>query len=277
MAIGYNNNLLYFFVFFLISMALSGMWLTNKNVDLFQVSEISANTLFANEKNQLQVYYQNLNLKSFLWDLEISIDKKKIPGTCKIDEVINGKIARRVYLDWIPSTRGLNKSPRLVVESRFPFGMLRAWKYYDQKTEFLVYPAKKGQKIIPHSVSQKNGDDIEVTLNSQGLFRDHREFQKTDSPNKIDWKASLRHQKHFVKNYESGDEKKILIDWKMTNHIMDFEDRVSQLALWVDTSHKNNELYSLKISQHQTNYGSDFMHYKNCMDKLAFLTLAETL
>lgn len=278
MAIGFNNNLLYFFVFFLISMALSGMWLTHKNVDRFQVSEISANTLFANEENQLQVHYKNLNSKSFIWDIEISIDKKKNKsGTYKIDEVISGKMSRRTYIDWMPARRGLKKSPRLVIQSKFPFGMLRAWKYYEQMTEFIVYPEKKGQKNIPREISHQHQDEIDPIQDNRGLFRDHREFQKTDSPNKIDWKASLKHQKHFVKNYESGDEKKILIDWNMTNQIVDFEDKVSQLALWVDTSHKNNDFYSLKISQHQTVYANDGIHYKNCMEKLALLIPAETL
>lgn len=277
MAIGFNNNLLYFFVFFLISMALSGMWLTNKNVDLFQVSEITANTLFANEENQLQVHFRNLNLKSFLWDIEISIDDKKNQRRSeRIDEVLSGKITRRSYINWTPATRGLSKSPRLVIQSRFPFSMLRAWKYFDQKTEFIIYPEKKGQKSIPREISQQLQDDVDPALDNRGLFRDHREFQKTDSPNKIDWKVSLKHQKHFVKNYESGDEKKILIDWKMTSQIANFEDKISQLALWVDISTKNHELYSLKINQYQTDYGCDGNHYKSCMEKLALLTIADT-
>ncbi len=278
MAIGFNNNLLYFFVFFLISIALSGMWLTNKNVENFEMTEASSNSLFANEDNQIQIQYRNLNSKSFLWDIEISADDKFDHNkTHKIEEIVSGKILKRTFVNWRPLHRGLYPSPRLLIQSRFPFGMLRAWKYFDQKTEFIVYPEKKGTKDLPQAENTKAQEDLKSVDNTKGLFRDHREFQKTDSPNKIDWKLSLKHQRHFVKNFESGDEKKVLIDWKMTNSNLNFEDRISQLALWIDLYHKKNEPYSLKINNDQTEYSSLSSHYKKCMEKLALLKIEDTL
>ena len=184
---------------------------------------------------------------------------------------------KKSYINWTPSVRGLHKIPRLLIQSHFPYAMLRAWKYIDPKAEFIVYPEKKGTKNIPSKEIQQAEEDMNAAENTKGLFRDHREFQKTDSPNKIDWKLSLKHQKYFVKNFESGDEKKVLIEWEMTSMISNFEDRVSQLALWIDLSHKNNELYNLKINQDQTGYSSHINHYKSCMEKLALLKIEDTV
>ncbi len=258
-------------------MALSGMWLTNRNIELFEVIDLSANMVFAKQENQLQIQYQNLNLKSFIWDIEILIENNKSKNLHQIEELISGKIPRRSYITWSPAKRGLQQSPRLLIQSRFPFRMLRAWKYFQQESEFIIYPERKGLNQIPSPKILPNTDAKNNIQDNKGLFLDHREFQKTDSPKKIDWKVSLKHQKHFVKNFETGEEKKILIDWNMTNQILDFEDKISQLALWIDISHKKSEHYSLKINQDQTNYECNDSHYKKCMEKLALLQLADTL
>ncbi len=275
MAIGYGNNLLYFFVFLLISMALVGMWLTNKNVDSFQINDILASNIFAQQENQLEVQMQNINLNSFVWDIKINVfDKKKETEFSIVDEV---QIFNKAYLTWKPVQRGLQNSPRLMIESRFPFGMFRAWKYFDKKRQLIVYPERKGKKTIPLGEGNPSDNDLHSHANMYGLFRDFREFQKTDTPSRIDWKRSLKHQKHFVKNFEASKEKKVLIDWDLTNNLSNFEDRVSQLALWVDLCHKNNEFYSLKIKNDQSEYSNRPIHYKTCMEKLALLQIDKTL
>lgn len=273
MAIGYANNLLYFFVFLLISMALTGMWLTNKNVDSVQITDISAPLLFAKEDNSIDLHLHNKNHKSFSWDIEISFkDKSEKYEKVIVEEV---QFDNKCAFNWIPPQRGLHRFPRLRLESRFPYKMLNAWKYYDQKNEFVVYPQRRGIERIPQVQGKKSDHEITAEVYEQGLFRDFREFQKSDSPRRIDWKRSLKHQKHLVKNYESSGEKKVILTWEMTSFQTDFEARVSQLAYWIEMCHQKQELYTLRIKNETSAFSSSASHYKECMHRLALLQLID--
>ncbi len=277
MAIGYGNNLLYFFVFLLVSIALTGMWFTNKNVESFKILQVIHSAVFANQPNYLTIEFKNKNQKSFLWSIEIEFDTPKktqvLQKKTMIEEVQKQSQAE---LEWTPNQRGLIEMPRLLIQSRFPYQMLRAWKYDESLQSVIVYPEKKGVSEIPSDQGLKSENENQFQQQNQGLFRDYREFQRTDSPSRIDWKRSLKHQKHLIKNYENSGEKRILIDWKMTDFLKHFEDRVSQMSLWIDLSYHSKDIYSIKIKDNQTEYMNTPLHYKNCMEKLALLSIEET-
>jgi uncharacterized protein (DUF58 family) len=272
MAIGYGNNILYFFVFLLVSMGLTSVWLTNKNVDSVKVNDLQSSFLYAKENNLVTLHIENRNKKdSPLWDLEFRIEYKtkepsEIAVLTEVDHV------GFVSLNWIPEKRGYLRSPRILIQSRFPFKMLRAWRYSHKTNELLVFPRREGKENLKTLIGHQSNKDEMANLDNEGLFRDYREFQNSDSPARIDWKRSVKHQKHLIKNYEKSGDRKILIDWEMTSSIPDFEARISQLAYWIDLCHEQNELFSLKIKNFQTEYFASPSHYKSCMEKLALLT-----
>lgn len=270
MAIGYGNNILYFFVFLLISMGLTGAILTNKNIDAFNIKRIDFEWLFANEKNNLQIHIENKSKSESLWDVEIlsgAKDANSYEGK-NISEV-----RKKVMVDirWTPQQRGRVQIPRIMIQSRFPFKMLRSWKYFDEKSQVIVYPQRRGVTQIPQSIGTQKDKEQDKEQSTEGLFRDFRDYQNTDTPSRIDWKRSLKHQKHIVKNYEKGGEKKVLLDWEMTKSLGDIETRISQLALWVDICHKNHEVFCLQINNYNSLYSSGVLHYKSCLETLALL------
>jgi uncharacterized protein (DUF58 family) len=280
MAIGYGNNILYFFVFFLVSMGLTTVWLTNKNVDSVRLTEIQMSYLYANEPNLITAQIDNANKKdSPVWDVEFRIEykgatKKTQPELTMVNEVENTGF---VSLSWMPAKRGYVRAPRILIQSRFPFKLLRSWKYSHRPNEYLVFPQRKGKESLRTLLGLQSQKDEMANLDNEGLFRDYREFQNSDSPARIDWKRSVKHQKHLVKNYEKSGDRKILIDWDMTASLGDFEERISQMALWVDLCHEQNETFSIKIKNFQTDYFASPNHYKNCMEKLALLTETDVL
>lgn len=270
MAIGYGNNILYFFVFLLVSMGMTTAWLTNKNIDLLRLKDIHNNLLFAKEVNQLRVQLENKSRKIELWDIEIKNDDiNNEIGFKTISQVVHNE---SVVLDWVPAKRGYSVLPRLMIQSRFPFKLLRSWKYFEKNERVVIYPERKGAKNLQSLLGQQLSKDQMAKLENEGLFRDYREFQNSDSPSRIDWKRSVKHQKHLVKNYERSGDRKILIDWDMTAFTDDFEERISQMTVWVDSCYQLNESFSLKIKSYQTDYFTNAVHYKTCLEKLALLT-----
>jgi uncharacterized protein (DUF58 family) len=277
MAIGYGNNILYFFVFLLVSMGLTTVWLTNKNVDSIQVKDLQTSFLFAEESNLVTLQIQNRNKSdSPLWDLEFRVEyKKKTPSEITVLSEVDH--VAYVTLSWVPEKRGYVRSPRVLIQSRFPFKLLRAWRYFHRSNELLVFPKRSGKENLKTLIGYQSNRDEMANLDNEGLFRDYREFQNSDSPARIDWKRSVKHQKHLIKNYEKSGDRKILIDWEMTENIQGFEEKISQLALWVDQCHELNELFSLRIKNFQTDYHASPSHYKSCLEKLALLTEADVL
>ena len=268
------NNLLYVFVFLLISMAVTSMLSTNKNVEQVQLDRLSAGVLFANEKNILSVSLHNKNPRASLWDIAI-----KVRSTDDIPNQIISQIkpfsTETIGVEWTPEKRGMTMLPRLHVQSRFPFRLLVAWKYFTKEQQVIVYPERKGNVNLPQLSGASAQEQALALLDKSGFFRDYREFERTDSPSRIAWKKSLKIQKHLVKNFENSGDKKVLIDWGFTKNLNDFEQRISQMALWVQVCHDSHSSYSLKLKKTQTPFANGLNHYKQCLHELALLQLSD--
>lgn len=251
-------------------MALTGMLNTNQNIEAIQVIEFQNAFIFAGENNQISLRLQNKEGRRDTFDLHLVLmSENKVDET--VIECVKALQEIRAQVTLRPSIRGLQKIPRLKIQSRFPFGMLRAWKYFESSGVITVFPQRKGQKDLPSTAGGTDQHEASSSSDTKGYFRDFRSYQKTDNPNRIDWKRSLKHQKHLVKNYEAEGEKKVLIDWNLTASDLHFEDRISQLALWIDESQKKRDLYSLRILSLQTDFELSLNHYKHCMQILALL------
>ncbi|MGZ3691910.1 MAG: DUF58 domain-containing protein [Pseudobdellovibrio sp.] len=272
MAIGYGNNILYFFVFLLVSMGLSTAWLTNNNVDAIRVSDVQTSLVFANEENAVLLKVRSGSKKNNgLWDMDFRVEDKNFFDK-QFYQLSDVEDSGEVVIKWRPLQRGMIRYPRIMMQSKFPFKLLRAWKYDHKQNSLIVYPERKGKLNLVTLMGKQDNRDEAAKIENEGLFRDYREFQNSDSPNRIDWKRSIKHQKHLVKNLEKSGDRKIIIDWEFTEELENFEQRVSQMALWVDLCYQKNETYSLKIKNYQSEYFASLNHYKASLEKLALLT-----
>lgn len=265
MAIGFGNNILYFFVFLLISLGLTTAVATNKNIENLNPIRFEAPDLFANEKNTVKIYFAEKKNVDSIFEV-----KAKAEG---VEQRIFPEIQRLkpVELFWTPAQRGLVELPQLRFESEFPFRMLRAWRFFSWPQEILIFPQRKGQSHMPTRPGIDGRGKADQSNSAEGLFRDFRDYQKTDSPSRIDWRRSLRLQKPLVKNFEEGGERKVLIDWELSDFLTDFEERVSQMALWLSLSEEKQVFYALRIKSEQSDFSYGPEHLRSCLKKLALL------
>lgn len=279
MAMGYSNNLLYFFVFFLISVAVTGMWFTNKNVDRIKFEAMSNSFLYANEKNMLQLHC-SLKAERFSFEQNVfqiqmklfdRVHHNQLVHTC---EIIQDKSL--VPLSFTPVRRGRASLPRVEVQSSFPFSMLRAWKYFHDQQDIVIFPERRGSNILPQLSGLSEEERNYLSSDQQGedqtgIFSHHREFQNNDSVYRIDWKRSAKFDKLFVKKFEDDRSQKQILSWGMTKDLPNFEDQISQLALWIELCEKNQIEYRLILPIYKTAFGLGVTHYRQCMDHLALL------
>lgn len=264
LAVGYANNLVYIFFFFLVSVALTSVLITNKNVDGVEVENISAEPVFAGEEGSLNLVLINYS-KSPAWELEFFLEKNNKTFLSSLEPNDDNAVS----VTWVPSQRGLVKVPRLYMQSYFPFGLLRAWKVFKDRGEVLVFPSRQGDKEFP----RKSYDS--TAFDNTGVFRDHRLFQGSDSLTKIDWRASARRQELLVKNFEESEKPSLHFSWRQTEHLADAEARLSQLALWVDEAERQGHSYSLSVGSFQSSLNRGPDHWRGCLEYLARVNIGE--
>ncbi len=263
MAIASQNNLIYLFVFAEVSVALASMFFTNHNIWKTTVSAVSAETCFAREEDWITLHIETRENKP-VFHLKVRWSFEKTP-------VLVPPSSSQTILPWSPSRRGMQKVPRLNLESSFPFGLLRAWKIISLEQEILVYPSRHGKSAFPaSSIGDRN-------LEQHGLFYDLRTFQRGDWPRRIDWRASQRSQKLLIRRFEEEATVQMKFQWQQVSHIPDFENKVSQLALWVDLAERQGSEYTLVLGSWNSGKGRGPTHWTVCMEKLALLQESQFL
>lgn len=261
MAMGYGNNLIYLSVFTLISVAFCSMSVTNENVRRVDVRVIRPAMVFAGENNPVPVQISNdTGYESF--ELNLSFPRgqsRTVPFAASPRKTVN------VPIVWVPLRRGIVRLPRLTLESRFPFGLLRSWKNEEVTEEWIVSPERRGnpQFPTPDSAGREKGN--------LGLFRDHRPFQSTDSPRRVDWRATAKSQDLLVKNFEGSEKVPLHFDWEQTRSLPDFESRLSQLCLWLSKAEELGFSYSLLLGEFHSGESQGTDHLRRCLETLALL------
>ncbi len=259
MAMGYGNNLIYLSVFTLISVAFCSMYVTNENVRRVSVRVVRPNVLFASEDNLIPVRISNeTGYDSFELSLSFSRGQSRTASF--------GAPARKaagVPVVWAPPKRGVARLPRLTLESRFPFGLLRSWKNEDATEEVIVSPERRGDPQFPvlDSAGREKGN--------MGLFRDHRPFQSTDSPRRVDWRATAKSQDLLVKNFEGSEKVPLHFAWEQTCSLSDFESRLSQLSLWLSRAEELGFSYSFRFGEFDSGESQGADHLRRCLEVLA--------
>lgn len=259
MAMGYGNNLIYLSVFALISVAFCSMYVTNENVRRLDVGLSRFGPIFSGEDNAVSIRVTNSS-GSDSHDLSLSLagTKNQTPLF-----VASSRKSMGTPIVWRPLRRGLTRFPRVKLESRFPFGLLRSWKNCDEQTQVIVVPERKGDPQFP----SLEGAGLE--RGSLGLFRDHRPFQSTDSPRRVDWRATAKYQELLVKNFEGSEKVPLHFSWEQTKGLSNFEARLSQLSLWLSRAEDMGFSYSLRLGTTQFPEAQGMEHLRQCLEKLA--------
>lgn len=260
-ALGYANNILYIFVFLVISVAITSMYIANRNLEFIRFKNAYCSDLFAGEINKVTLTLENSAAKS-RYAFTVSVRGSEEFFSISIPE-ISALSEKTVELDWLPQQRGWQVLPRFQIETTYPFDMLRAWRNYQSTDSVLVFPKKKGISSIQTS------DGNSQNFYSQGLFRDHREYFPGDQVRRIDWRASSKHQELLIKNFENQEAPSYNLKWEDTLFIANYEDRISQLALWLDLCESQGFHYSLAIPRIASGSGKGLIHYRHCLKILA--------
>ncbi len=265
MAVGYANNLIYIFFFFLTSVAFTGMVTTNRNIQAVQFERLLSGELFAAEPGKVRVQLASL-AASPSYEVEVVMDRKTKDAPKYTVTPAEENVA---LVAWTPPQRGLHPLPGLRIQGAYPFGLLQAWKVVKEPGSVLVYPARRGESEFPL------GSGADSVAESMGLFLNHKVYQSGDPVRRIDWKASARRNEVLLKKYEEPEKPALNFSWEQTEFLRDSELRLSQLAMWIDLAESQNYVYSMRLGATQTPAAKGREHWRRCLEILALAKVSE--
>ena len=141
--------------------------------------------------------------------------------------------------------RGYLRPGRLLVETYYPLGLLRAWTWVDLDSRALVYPKPLFGELPEPSSGRRDEGELVDPQGSED-FTDIKAYQPGDPVKHIIWRSYARGEELMVKRYASFMEPRLWLDLEaMAGHL---EERLSRLTgLALEASRRGRE-FGLRLA-----------------------------
>ncbi len=238
-AINYENSLVFALCFLLGSQFVVSMLYTFRNLSGLTLSAGRSESVFAGEDAPFEVVFSREGPRGYE-ALYAGFPDSPIQQFDLVDDT-----ECRVRLYTRARRRGRMRPGRMLVETFYPVGMLRAWTWVDLGMECIVYPRPIEAGRLPASAG---GDEEGEHTAGSGSddFAGIREYRPGDSLRQIAWKSLARGQGLYTKEFEARLDRRLWIDWDYLPG-MNTEARLSRLCFWVLEQHRERSEYGLRL------------------------------
>jgi uncharacterized protein (DUF58 family) len=167
--------------------------------------------------------------------------------------------------------RGWLEPGRMLVETYYPLGLLRAWTWVDIRARALVYP-KPIFADAPNTQSQRRRDDGELIdpLGSDD-FVDIREYVSGDPIKNIIWRSYARSGELVVKRYASFIEPRLWFDFSSLPG--EAEEKLSRLTGLALTATRLEREFGVYLPSQEISPGTGQVHLDLVLRELALFGL----
>jgi uncharacterized protein (DUF58 family) len=261
-AVNYANGLAYLFTFTLASVAVVSMLYTHRNIARLELRAGASSPVFAGQDAVFPIHLHNRSTHSShgVW--------LQAGGSSARTEVPAGAIAQ-IDLHVPTRVRGVFTLPPVALTTRFPLGLLFAWRRGQELgAHCVVFPrpadhastprARGGKSARARSEGEPEGDD----------FAGLREYRDGDPPRHVDWKAMARGRGMHTKLFDSAAGTTTWLEWE---HFapLDAESRLSALCRAVLDADRDELRYGLRLPGAELTPSSGPRHLRECLTALA--------
>ncbi len=268
-AINYNNGLAYVLTFLLASVAMVSMLHAHRNLAGVKLGIAAPKPAFAGSAARFYLSVDNRGQAArYALNVRYQYDPQaadRLDGVHHMDLAAD-TVAREV-VEVAAVKRDLQPLGDLVMSTRYPFGLLRAWCPLKVKTECMVYPRPEGRQSLPASgapgarESGRRGD-------GRDDFAGFRDYVPGDSPRQIHWKAVAREQGLPVKLFSGADLGDLMLRFEDVKAVR-IEARLSQLCRWVMDADAAGFRYGLSLPGTEIPPAEGEAHRHACLKALA--------
>lgn len=276
-------NLGYALAFLLGGTGLAAIYQTHGNLQGISLSLGSPSSVHAGQIVQVPVTLTNQHRRLWRCALAVSAsgaEQGAAESTVQFADLPPNQDAC-VLIDVPARARGHHPLPRLVIETRYPLGLFRAWSYWRPRSQVVVWPA-----LDPHAppLPDHASPDPELATAhhsriGQELPEGLRDYRRGDPARWIAWKKSsltLATGAELVsREPASGRAPDRWLDLEHSHGLagLDTEQRLSRLASWLVAAEQEaaalGRPYGLKLPGQLIACGQGPAHLRHCLDTLA--------
>lgn len=260
-AINYENNMAFALVFLLTSVFIVTVLHTFANLSGLTLSAAKSQPVFCGDQACIAIHVERSGQQQY-FDIHLAWPHSEVVTVSLTDT------ARQTALLHVPvSQRGWFRPDRLLVESHYPLGLLRAWTWLALDIELLVYPRPlKCPMEYQASVDSVDDGDIVPVVGSDDFY-EFKPYQQGDSLKHVFWKAYAKDQDLQTKHYASYREQQLWLNWDWFSG--NTEQRLSKLCYWVLQLEKSQDDYGLKLPGIEIEPGHGANHQTRLLTALA--------
>lgn len=238
-SINYNNNLGFLLVFLLGSITLVSMIHTYRNLLGMKVLSVSAEPVFAGKTALFKILVRSESGHRRAVGFMIEKGHPAVENiSARTEETVGVKFPARI--------RGIFRPGRLIVWTRYPLGLFKAWTVISPDISCVVYPRPIAGPLQP--AGGQDGDVSDATPIKRGTddFSGLKSYQPGDPVGKISWKSFARGMGVFTKEFSGNSGASVMFDYDAMGDA-DREHKLSRLADMVLKAHNMNVEYGLML------------------------------
>jgi uncharacterized protein (DUF58 family) len=274
-SINYSLQLGFLLTFLVASMAVVGMHATHSNLVQLVLRGVRVEPVFAGDVAVFEVTVSNPGTLdrfalrfAFVPTRARGRRHKQQAAASTVSAEVPARGVRTVQVPLPAPVRGRLPAPRITVETRFPFGLWRAWAYLTPALEAIVYP--KPEDNAPPLPAAAGGHDEMVGMAPSGDdFAGVRPYQAGDAPKLIAWRLAARSDELSVKQFEAAGGGDLMLEFDALPSSTGLEQRLSRLSRWVLDADATHMRYGLRLPGAMIDLGSGAQHRDRCLTALA--------
>ena len=262
-SINYALSLGFALTFLLGGLGLVGMVHTARNLARIAVSAGRAEPVFAGESAQFRLFLDG----RAAFDRPAILARHVGSGAQLVVDIPARGMAE-VVLAVPAEKRGRLAIGRVMLETRFPLGLFRAWSYIEPDARCIVYPRPERSALPPFTGDAAAGAHRTPVPGSDD-FAGLRNYQPSDSPRHIAWKAVARSDEMLTKHFAGESAAELWLDQKLLPSRLNLEQQLSRLAGWVLAAERSGAHYGLRLPGVEIAPSRGDVHRAACLQALA--------
>jgi uncharacterized protein (DUF58 family) len=267
-SINYQLNLGYVLTFLLTGSGMVSIHMTHGTLRWLTLRLRPAAAVFAGDPARVEVVMSNPGGERHGVGLRFR-ERALVLGNAWCDVPAQGQAT--VALSIVPATRGWHALPPIVVETRFPFGLFRAWTLWRPASPVLAYPRPE-QPPPPLPPAQPAPGAAQQLQQGQGSELDGvRAWRRGDGLRQVVWKKAARSGQLVSRETSAETSRELWLDWQATAGAGrgDTEARLARLAAWVLAAEQHGLAYGLRLPGQQIAPDRGEAHQRRLMRELA--------
>lgn len=159
--------------------------------------------------------------------------------------------------------RGLLRPRRILLETIYPFGLLRAWSWIDLHMESWVYPRPIPTRPLP-LLERDAGTGERMSFQQQDEFNNIRPWRRNDPPRQILWKAYAKEQPLMTMEFNESQLEEVWLDESAAPGAQ-LEERLSRLCYGALQLNQQEVLFGLRLGDWEVSPGQGEDHLQQLL------------